>query len=90
MTNVIAVLVTHSVVAYIKRQADGLSRILHVASALDDVFRRDIEGGMTVFLFEATSEVALMIVLPLDDSVYLVNKFSRRDALARLVHRTLV
>jgi hypothetical protein len=77
LTHVIVVLVTHGVVAYVECQADGLRRILHVTSALDDVFWRDVEGGRTVFLFKATSEVALMIILPLDDSVDLIDEFSR-------------
>ena len=76
--------------ANVERQADSLSRILHVTSTLDDVFGSDVEGSRTVFLLEVTAKVALMIVLPFDDAADLINKFGRRDTLPRLVHCALI
>ena len=70
-------LVAHCGWAYIEGKADCLGRVLHVATTLDDVFRRDIEGCWTIFLLKATREVALMVVLPFNYSTNLVNKFCR-------------
>lgn len=40
----------------------------HVATSLDDVLRLDLERGRVVDLLEIASKVALMVVLPLDQS----------------------
>lgn len=64
--------------------------MLHVTSSLHDVFRGDFEGCWAVFLFEAASEVALMVVLPLEHTRDLVHEFGGLDALASLVHGSLV
>lgn len=90
LTDVVVVLVAHRVMANVERQTDSLSRILHVASALDDVFGSDIEGSWTIFLLEVTAEVALMVILPFDNAANLIHKFCRRNALPRLVHSSLI
>ena len=87
---VLVVLVPHGVDADVEGQANGLRRVLHIAAALHDVLRGDVEGCRTVLLLEAPTEIALMVVLPLDDSVDLVHKFGGRDPLSTLIHRAHV
>ena len=62
----IVVLVSHSVRTDVESQANRLSRVLHVAATLHDVLWSDLEGRWAIFLFEAASKVALMVVLPLE------------------------
>jgi hypothetical protein len=90
LTDVIVVLIAHGVITNVEYQADSLSRILHVTSALYYVFRGDIEGSRTVFLLEITAKVSLMIVLPFNDTIDLIYKFCSRYALPRLVHCALI
>lgn len=71
----IIVLVAHGVRAHVQGQAQGHGRILHVATSLHNVLRCDVEGSWAVLLFETAAEVALVIVLPLDNAGDLVNKF---------------
>ena len=61
----IVVLVSHRVWSNVKSQADRLSCVLHVAATLNDILGCDLEGRWTIFLLEAASEVALMVVFPL-------------------------
>lgn len=90
LTDVIVILIAHGVLTNVKCQADSLSRILHVTSALDYVFGSNIKCSRTVFLLEITTKVSLMIVLPFNDAADLIYKFCSRYALPRLVHCALI
>ena len=47
-------LVSHGSRANIESKANGLSRVLHVATPLNDVFRCDIKGSWAVLLLKAS------------------------------------
>ena len=86
----IVILVPHRVWANIECQANCLSSVLHVATTLDDVFRGDLKGRRAIFLFKASCEVTLMIVLPLKQAGDLIDKLRRLNTLICLVHGTLI
>ena len=70
----IVVLVTHCVWAYVQGQADSLSRLLHIAATLNNIFRGNFESCRAVLLLKAACKMALMIVLPLKHAGNLVDK----------------
>ena len=61
-----------------------------VTTALYDILRLDFEGGRVVDLLEITSEVALMIVLPLDETTNLIGELGVADVTPRLIHGALI
>ena len=61
-----------------------------VATALYDVLRLDFEGGRVIDLFEISSEVALMVVLPLDETTNLICELGVADVAPRLIHGALI
>lgn len=62
----VIILVAHRIGTHVESQTDGLRGVLHVAAALHNILRGDLEGRGAVFLLEGACEVALMVVLPLE------------------------
>ena len=66
--------IAHGREADIEGQADHELAVRDVAATLHDVLRLDLESRRIVDLLEVTGEVALMVVLPLDQAADLVRK----------------
>ena len=62
----------------------------HITTSLHDVLRLDLECSRVVDLLEITSEVALVVVLPLDQSRDLIGEFRVGNVAPSLVHGALV
>lgn len=60
--------VTHGGEANVERETDHELAVAHVAASLNDVLRLDLESGRVIDLLKVTSEVALVIVLPFDQT----------------------
>ena len=62
----------------------------HIAASLHNVLWLNLKGSWIVDLLKVTCEVALMIVLPLDQARDLIGKLRVANIAASLVHRALV
>ena len=61
-----------------------------VAAALNNILWLDLEGRWVIDLLEVTCEVALVVILPLDESGDLISELRVGDVAACLVHSALV
>ena len=82
--------IAHCRQAYIQGQADHELTVGGVATTLDDILRLNFEGCWIVDLLEVTGEVALVIILPLDQATDLVCKLGITDVATSLIHCSLV
>ena len=62
----------------------------HIAASLHNILWLYLESSRIVDLLRVAREVALMIVLPLDQARDLIGKLGVADVAASLVHRALV
>ena len=60
--------ISHGREAHIESQADHKLAMRDIAASLHDVLRLNLKSGRVVNLLEIASEVALVVVLPLDEA----------------------
>ena len=64
--------------------------VAHVAASLDYILWLDFKRSRIVNLLEVSGEVALVVVLPLDEATDLVGELRVADVASSLVHGALV
>ena len=82
--------IAHGREADIEGQTDHELAVGDVAATLHDVLRLDFKRSRIVNLLEVTGEVALMVVLPLDQAADLIRELRVTHVASSLVHGALV
>ena len=82
--------ISHGCKTNIQSKTNHELTVGYVTASLDDIKSLYLECSWIVDLFEISSEVSLMIVLPLDESRNLICKLWVRLVASRSIHRTLV